>query len=286
MKKWKSLRWIAAAGMMLLSFSCATARTPHGQTYKSEKPIRWENTLFAWNSVIDYTMPSQYLAAGPLTGLSAENRALVESTLSWDIIEDKSWSLVDGIYRYLLDEENFSPINADGAMIAKRSADRIFAEKTLTGCHDWGIVLAATLRAFGIPAIYIDAASVAWAVKYTSAEKASPFFVHVFIEAWIDDRWVLLNSTKPEAIIRHDVTTSLIEFRVNDNSPYYVMFKGLDPLDYGLRSAKDMRASMSAASETVAKGADLPPATHPLLSVAVLARKKRVIAKAIDQRQF
>ncbi|MFZ3110063.1 MAG: transglutaminase domain-containing protein [Rectinemataceae bacterium] len=218
--------------------------------------------------------------------MSDENRALVESTLSWDAIEDKSWRLVDGIYRYVLDEENFRPINADGAMIAKRPADRIFAEKTLTGCHDWGIVLAATLRAFGIPAIYTDAASVSWAATYITGKKALPFYVHVFIEAWIDDRWVLLNATIPEAILSHDFNDSLIDFPVGDNSRYYVMFKGLDPLDYGLRSATDMRNSMIAASQTVAESASLPSATHSPLSVFGLARKNRVIAKAMDQRQF
>lgn len=286
MKKWRSLRWTAAVGSLALFVSCATAKAPHGQTYLSEKPVHWKNTLFSWSSEIDYSTPSNYCAAGPLTSLSAENRALVESTLFWDMIEDKSWSLVDGIYRYMLDEENFKPVNADGAMIAKRSADRIFAEKTLTGCHDWGIVLAATLRAFGIPAIYVDAASVAWAVKYASAENTSPFSVHVFIEAWIDGRWVLLNSTKPEAIIHHEVTASLIEFRGNDNSPYHVMFKGLDPLDYGLRSANDMRASMMEASKTIAKSLDLPGEGNSVLPVPGLARKTRLIAKAMNQRQF
>lgn len=286
MKKWKSLQWTAAAGMLMLSVSCATTRAPRSQTYISERPATWENTLFAWNSVIDYSVPSKYCAAGPLTSLSAENRALVESTLSWEMIEDKSWSLVDGIYRYVLDEENFKPINADGAMIAKRSADRIFTEKTLTGCHDWGIVLAATLRAFGIPAIYIDAASVSWASKYVSGKEALPFYVHVFIEAWIDDRWVLLNSTKPETILSHDFNDSLIDFQVGDNSRYYVMFKGLDPLDYGLRSAKDMRASMMVASKTIAKSSDLPHVDISILSVPGIARKTRVLAKAMEQRQF
>ena len=286
MKKWKSLQWTTAVGLLLLSVSCATARAPHSQTYISEKPVTWENTLFAWNSVIDYALPYKYLVAGPLTDLSAENRALVESTLSWEMIEDKSWSLVDGIYRYMLDEENFIPINADGAMIAKRSADRIFAEKTLTGCHDWGIVLAATLRAFGIPAIYTDAASVSWASKYVSGKEALPFYVHVFIEAWIDDRWVILNSTKAEAILSHDFNDSLIDFPIGDNSRYYVMFKGLDPLDYGLRSATDMRNSMMAAAKTIAKSSNLPLVDISILSVPGIARKTRVIAKAREQRLF
>lgn len=52
---------------------------------------------------------------------------------------------------------------------------------------------------------------------------------------------MLLNATIPEAILSHDFNDSLIDFPVGDNSRYYVMFKGLDPLDYGLRSATDMQ---------------------------------------------
>ena len=269
-----------------LSCSCATQGVLHNQVFGSKKPVKWENTLFTWKSEIDYAQPSKYLAAGPLTSLSAENRARVESTLSWETIEEKSWSLVEGIYRYMRDERNFKSIGAEGAMIAKRSADQIFADTTLTGCHDWGIVLAATLRAFGIPAVYTDAASVSWAIKYLSGKDTVPFYVHVFIEAWIDDRWVLLNSTKPEAILSHEFKDSLIDFQVGDNSRYYVMFKGLDPLDYGLRSAKDMVNSMIVASGKVADSAALPPATLSPLPVLGLARKNRVMAKAMDQRQF
>jgi len=286
MKKCNGLKLIAATAILLLDVSCATQGALQGQTLSAKSPVKWENELFAWRSGIDYALPSKYLAAGPLTSLSAENRVLVESTISWEAIEEKSWSLVDGIYRYMRDERNFKPIGAEGAMIAKRSADQIFADNTLTGCHDWGIVLAATLRAFGIPAIYTDAASVSWATKYVSGKNTVPFYVHVFIEAWIDDRWVLLNSTKPEAILSHDFNGSLIDFQVGDNSRYYVMFKGLDPLDYGLRSAKDMVNSMIAASGKVADSAGLPPATLSPLPVFGLARKNRVIAKAMDQRQF
>jgi len=269
-----------------LGCSCATQGALRGQALGAKNPVKWESKLFAWKSEIDYAQPSKYLAAGPLTSLSAENRRLVESTLSWEVMEEKSWSLVEGIYRYLRDERFFKSIGAEGAMIAKRSADQIFADTTLTGCHDWGIVLAATLRAFGVPAVYTDAASVSWAAKYVSGRDTVPFYVHVFIEAWIDDRWVLLNSTKPEAILGHDFKDSLIDFQVGDNTRYYVMFKGLDPLDYGLRSAKDMVNSMIVASGKVADSAALPLGTLSPLPVFGLARKNRVMAKAMDQSQF
>ena len=97
---------------------------------------------------------------------------------------------------------------------------------------------------------------------------------------------MLLNATIPEAILSHDFNDSLIDFPVGDNSRYYVMFKGLDPLDYGLRSATDMLNSMIAASQTVAESAGLPSTTHSLLSVFGLARKNRLLAKAMDQVLF
>jgi hypothetical protein len=44
----------------------------------------------------------------------------------------------------------------------------------------------------------------------------------------------------------------MLNFPVYKNKQYYVMFKGLDPLDYGIRSNEDIRAAMIASAKKIA----------------------------------
>jgi len=68
---------------------------------------------------------------------------------------------------------------------------------------------------------------------------------------WRTDRWVLLNSTRPEIIYDYDPMNPLLGFE-RDGSYHYVMFKGIDPWDYGIYGNEDMINSMRMAASRIA----------------------------------
>jgi len=256
--------WTIAIACISLSLSCATSLSAAAAGPSSAQPANWRQNLFAWHDKIDYASPEKYLAAGPLTGLSPENRTRLEAAIPSDVREGKSWEVVAGIYAFMMDRGNFGSSAVGGSLIAMRTADRMFADHTLTGCHDWGVILTASLRALGIPAIYVDTASVPWAAAYASGKRDIPFEGHIFVEAWIDGRWVILNSTKPEVLAEYQHDNPLLGFKVYESNQYFVMFKGLDPIDYGIRGNDDIQAAMAAASKRiVAESVTLKPSLPP-----------------------
>ena len=256
-KKTNSINILSRLSLLLAAIlfsSCATDPA-------SKKGATWEDTLLASNSYIDYSTPAKYLEQGELTAISPVYVEQIGSGMRVAVDTQDTWKIIAGIYGYMLDARNFQGSAEGGRLIAKRTVDRIFADKTLTGCHDFGIVLAASLRAFGIPAIYLDTASVPWAVAYSGGNTNIPYEGHIFVEAYVKGKWIVLNSTAPEAVTDYDPANPLLGFTVYRSDRYYVMFKGKDPLDYGVHGNEDVTAAMRKASRTMAlseKGADSP----------------------------
>jgi hypothetical protein len=269
-RKQKAVFYFVLAIILMLVTPYAITADEYGAVSSSSSQASWKEKLFSWKNDIDYSSPSKYLEAGSLTNLSMANYAHIEATIPREDIDGKNWRLVNGIYAYINNPTNFKNRAAGGALIAKRTVDQIFTDQTLTGCHDWGIVLAASLRSFGIPAIYVDTASVSWATERSAGNANIPFEGHIFVEAWIQNRWVILNSTTPEAVIEYDYSNSLLGFKVYKSNQYYAMFKGLDPIDYGIRGNEDITAAMIAASRIIADESKLltaSPAPSSILSL-------------------
>jgi len=209
----------------------------------------WATTQFAWSSKIDYDSPFNYIEYGKISNLSDNNYNLFKKYFSKDINTMAEMDIVSSIYKYMRDINNFKSFAAGGKLIAKRTVDDIFLDKTLSGCHDWGIVLSSLLRKSGIPAIYVDTALIGWAKGYLNSESIQ-FEGHIFIEAFIDGKWILLNSTNPLMIVDYDPLNPLLGFTRNGTN-YFVMFKGIDPWDYGVYSNEDMTNSMMNGAKTI-----------------------------------
>ncbi len=257
-----TMRIAVLLGFVVLSLITESCATTAGGLAPSK--VSWREKLFAWPQEIDYASPEDYLAAGALTSLSSENIARLNAVIAPDARDRKGWDAVAGIYAFMMDRSNFTPSAAGGAFIAKRTVDQMLAERTLTGCHDWGIVLAASLRAIGIPAVFVDTASVPWARAYAAGKRDMGFQGHIFVEAWIDGRWVILNSTAPFAVADYQPADPLLGFTVGSSDRYFVMFKGLDPLDYGITGVADMNAALAqAADRIVREAAALPEPPRP-----------------------
>jgi hypothetical protein len=115
--------------------------------------------------------------------------------------------------------------------------------------------------------VYVDAVSVPWATRRIAGATNQVFEGHIFIEAWIGQRWVLLNSIAPEVILDYDRNDGLIDFPVAASDRFYIMFKGLDPVDFGVRSREDLKAAMLRSTEAAAASARSPKTSAPAVSI-------------------
>ncbi len=227
---------LSAILLAVLVFGCSTT----GQAgYDSRND--WEESIFSWDEKIDYSKPELYLDPGDISCISEENMREVDESINPEGIISSNLTIIDQLYQFMENAHNFDSFAGGGKLIARRTTDEIFLDKSLSGCHDWGLVLSALLRRYGIPAIYCDASSIAWAKEYVQ-NKNEGFQGHVFVEAYVDGRWVLLNSTRAEVIYDYDPMNPVLELHGKDS--YYVMFKDVDPWGYGIYGLKDMINSM------------------------------------------
>jgi len=233
--------------VILLAF-CTSASA---QNKDGIEEVFWKNTQFKWVEYIEYNNSSRYLTNGRLSNLSEGNFDKVKNFIKPYTVTGSNYELIKNIYMYMNNTSNFKPYAAGGSLIAKRTVDQIFTDGTLSGCHDWGLVLISIIRKFNIPAIFVDTAYVKWADDYLS-NKSIPFQGHVFVEAFVDNKWILLNSTQNEYIENYDPMNPLIGFRL-DFSNFYVMFKGIDPIDYGIKNNSDIQEAMKFGSKVISQ---------------------------------
>ena len=75
-----------------------------------------------------------------------------------------------------------------------------------------------------------------WALDYSEG-KQDGFRGHVFVEAYVADKWILINSTSGEYIENYEPCNPVIPITDSAESKgYYALFKGLDPEGYGINS--------------------------------------------------
>jgi len=75
-----------------------------------------------------------------------------------------------------------------------RSADELFKTRVLGGCSDFALAQVALFRAVGVPARMVLTANTEWMADF----KENDLLIttgHVFIEAYLEDRWHLIDST-------------------------------------------------------------------------------------------
>jgi hypothetical protein len=255
---------IPAMLLVVTLTGCAGVPASNGKEER-QTDVSWQKTQFNWQSTIDYSTPGKYLQAGRISGLSAENAEKVKKYIGLDETATPKLTIVKAVYRFMLDKGNFSSQAAGGSLIAKRTINQVFQDKALSGCHDYGLVLSSLLRLYGIPAVFVDTALLSWANDYVGG-KAAGFDGHIFVEAFVDGKWILLNSTIPQMISEYNPQNPLLGFSLN-GSEYFVMFKGIDPWDYGIYGNEDIQSAMRAGAKPMieqSKRCELPGHSHRL----------------------
>ncbi|CAB5084676.1 hypothetical protein D3OALGA1CA_1427 [Olavius algarvensis associated proteobacterium Delta 3] len=86
-----------------------------------------------------------------------------------------------------------------------RTADELFESRHLGGCADYALAQVALFRAVGIPARMVMTGNVDWMLRFQKNDLWIPTG-HVFIEAWLEDSWHLVDSTYRYLFTKYDMT--------------------------------------------------------------------------------
>jgi hypothetical protein len=183
---------------------------------------------------IDYEHPEKYIISGTQSTITDEEFAQISQQLQ---IEEINFTALKKIYNWK--DSHFKNINAGGKYVGKLTINDLLKSKELSGCHDHGLVLVSLLRKYNVPAIFVDATGIDWALNYP--EKVQYFSGHVLVELFLDNKWILLDSTARLYIPDYDPTNPIIPItNAMESKGYFVMFKGLDPEDYGITDIQQL----------------------------------------------
>ncbi len=183
---------------------------------------------------IDYDNPEKYIISGTQSTITDEEFANITQQLQLGNI---NFSTLKKIYNWK--NSFFENVSAGGKYVGKHTINDLLKNKELTGCHDHGLVLVSLLRKCDVPAILVDATGIDWALQYP--EKVKYFLGHVLVELYLYDKWMLFDSINGIYISNYDPTNPIIPITNSmENKGYYVMFKGLDPADYGITDIQQL----------------------------------------------
>lgn len=150
---------------------------------------------------------------------------------------------IGAIHRYI--KKTFTSQPEHGSLVAKRSVQQIFKDKTLSGCNDWGIVKTAILRVFQFPVVFMNAVGINWAKEFKTGASQNGFKGHVFLEVFLPSKkkWIVMDSVTDEYIKNynyHDPIIPIPKTFANEEA-YFVYRKGRDHWTQGVKSELDNR---------------------------------------------
>jgi len=195
---------------------------------------------------IDYGNPELYLASGTQSSLNEKYSNEIGTQIR---IENNDMKGVAEIFRWK--QGYFRTYSAGGKLVGKTTINQIMEEKALSGCHDHGLVLVSVFRKYGFPAIMVDTAGIQWAWDYSKGEQEG-FMGHVFVEVYVNNNWILINSTSGEYVENYDPCNPVIPMTSSDEGKgYFALLKGLDPEDYGITSIQQLKEHLKAFAKGV-----------------------------------
>jgi len=254
-----SLPTPALSTVTLTPFSTQASPTPTATPTPSPTPIPSPTPTIAYQPAfgIDYAHPEEYLAQGEQSQIS--DPTVLDPLRS----DDQSLSHLSDIYRWL--KREFEAYRAGGKTIGVVTMDQLLAERRLGGCHDHGLVYAAVARDLGYPAVMMHTVSIAWVEQFQAGEE-DPHVGHVFVEVYLDGKWVLIDATNGWYVEDgYDPTDPVIPLlghiagASEETYGFYVEVKGIDIWAYGVHSLADTTRGM----EDLANRLDLATVVYP-----------------------
>jgi hypothetical protein len=191
---------------------------------------------------IDYAHPEQYLARGE------QSRISDPSVLDSLRVDEHSLEHLQDIYLWL--KREFTGYAAGGKTIGVVTVDQLLADRQLGGCHDHGLVYAAVARELGYPSIMARTVSIAWVERFQAGEQG-PHVGHVFVEVYLNGKWIFIDSTNGWYLTEgYDPTNPVIPLRGNiagssdEIYGFYVERKGIDTWSFGIHSPSESSQAM------------------------------------------
>jgi hypothetical protein len=191
---------------------------------------------------IDYAHPELYLVQG------TQSQITDPSVLDDLRTDARSLAHLEEIFHWL--KSDFTHYGARGQTIGVVTVDDLLANRRLGGCHDFGLVYAALARELGYPAVMVRTVSVAW-IKQYQADKYESFIGHVFVEVFLDGKWILIDSTNGYFVTDgYDPTNPVIPLKENITGTTEEIFgflaerKGIDTWAFGIHSPAESNQAM------------------------------------------
>lgn len=191
---------------------------------------------------IDYAHPQLYITQGDQSHITDP------SVLDELRTDTPSLAHLEQIFQWM--KANFEHYSAGGKTIGVVTVDELLAERRLGGCHDTGLVFAAIARELGYPAVMVRTVSIAWIGQYQANENKG-FVGHVFVEVFLDGRWILIDSTGGHYVAEgYDPTNPVIPLTGNIAGTTEELYgfmaerKGVDTWGFGIHSPAESNQSM------------------------------------------
>ena len=163
---------------------------------------------------VDYSNPQAFVY---------ENDDFLELTPEWKKLADekisngKDLKALKEINDLVQSKSNRHTAPTDGDSI---SAKEIISQGYTSGCLQFGTIFQALANYKGIPTRYIFALEEAYISQVRPTGNFGGVFVHVFIEAFVDGKWVLIDSTGTPIIEDYDKDDNNI---ITDFGHYYIV---------------------------------------------------------------
>jgi len=164
----------------------------------------------------------------PIVGLKSYNKAILNEENKIEIRSkigdfNNNDELLQKICVYLKNEYRTAEI-IDGPNM--RYVNEIVKTKTLRHCAEYGVIWLSILRLYQIPCIYIQAMKIEDAEDFNGRSWGG----HVFINAYIDNEFVLIDSTRERKYV-YNYNSKIIPIVINGfaNKGFIEMFRCFDP---------------------------------------------------------
>jgi hypothetical protein len=186
--------------------------------------------MFVWKNdinSIDYSNPELYLTLGSQSNLKEQYFNEINRQIR---IENNDIEGIGMIFSWK--QDYFKRYSAGGRFIGKITVNQIMKKN-------------------GFPAIMVDTAGIQWALDYHEGKRKG-FRGHVFIEVYVKDKWILIDSTTGKYVENYDSSNPVIPMTHSvENKGYFVLFKGLDPRGYGITSCKQLNKHLKEFSRKI-----------------------------------
>jgi len=133
---------------------------------------------------VDYSNPDKYLEIADSLG----DRDKIVSNAR-ELKGKSDFITIRNVLNWMERNLKYDPDKA----YAWRNFNDVIKEKTYGGCADQGIVCGVLLKGAGIPVIWVKTMDVSWIWDFKKGRKFKSWSGHVFLEVYVDGKWMLLN---------------------------------------------------------------------------------------------